>query len=219
MKDSDIKEIMNDLELEELEKFKNDPEWFKKTIAKACFIDEATGLPCHIRLKYLYQKVEDETEDFEVPIVTTLSHIRPIVVDPDCVYDGQEEYNEQHINKNSCIVLVPDKDDYMSYIEPISDTKVKLLHPDDIKEDFFQPLENDQLKDILTFECIRTLDDIPPFGFVNKELFEKWKKETLPYKKELKEYLKKLKEKTNNNVGKSDISDKEIMDAVKGQKK
>ena len=97
-----------------LERFKNDPEWFKKIIARDSFYTNE-GNVRHVR--YI-----ENLGNEDKPIVTLLKYIRPITPDSKNAIDDEVQISLEHLDGNSCVVLIAREDG--DYLEPVTGTRV-----------------------------------------------------------------------------------------------
>lgn len=128
--------------------------------------------------------------DDKRPIATILKYIRPVIPGSINPIDDEIIYNAQHLESESCITLVPDENG--DYIEPITNFKV-----------LDSSLTGCNAEEIYDYSIGRntrltlgyTNNEIPPYGFVTKEILQLWKETTVPYSEELIRYLEKIKQK------------------------
>lgn len=195
MKDSHMEVFCNN---SNLEIYKNDPEWFKLSLLRAC------AREYNEEIKHLEAVIECKNKQ---PIVTLLKYIRTIQPDSVCPID--EEIKSDF--GDTCVILIPNEDG--GYLEPISHFKVHV------------PEANERMAGLSVEEIYDyTVDNgiflalyerkVLPFGYVTPEILQRWKRETVSHKEDLLNHLSALKKITDNNFGFSFIGSEEIFLAL-----
>ena len=180
-----------------LERFKNDPEWFKKIIARDSFYTNE-GNVRHVR--YI-----ENLGNEDKPIVTLLKYIRPITPDSKNAIDDEVQISLEHLDGNSCVVLIAREDG--DYLEPVTGTRVAdaCFYGGSAEEIYSYSIGKD------TFATLAyNNDEHPPCGIIDLNTVEKYKEVMGPHKDDLIKYFEEVKLRTNRNFGSGYLSTEEV---------
>lgn len=203
----------NDMNLFNVEQdllvYKDEPEWFKQCLLKAC-IKELGGSIRHMQYVDYHEELNEKKA-----VVTTLKHIRSVALEANNYVDDILKPNSPNINLDTCIILIPDTEHPGDFMEPISNLKINSgdLKGYDVDEIYDYTMGRKQLL------ILNDQNSIKPFGYVDKDILKMWKESTIPYKEELLQHLNTLQNVTKDNFGTSAIEKEEVISTLKSSLK
>lgn len=205
MKNIDMNLFDND---DEFFEYRDEPEWFKQSLVKACRISSDGKSISHMDSIDSYNQLLNKQ-----PIVTTLKYIRSITLDSNDHIGNISKPNFPNIDLDTCIILIPENT--LDFIEPISNLKVSGGGLEAVSDEELCCDTIDEDRYLMLDYCHKII----PFGYANEEIIKMWKENTIPYKEEVLQHLNDLQNVTKDNFGVLDIETDEIISTIKSSLK